>query len=167
MFHTCWVCQPKTPLGWFPASAFKTVASGLLPELHVRCPPLLREGLYMPRVKFLQANVNGTQTYLQEVFYCGLFLQCFRALQQLFTHPWLISSSGLLKKAQRTGGATTDCHIHMFWSYLVNISNKTSAITLDSTDFICTAMPRNNVPRYRYHFTGSCKGKVRFTLQAI
>lgn len=73
VFRTCWVCQPKTPLGWFPASAFKTVASSLLPELHVRCPPFLREGLNMPRVKFHQANVNGTRTYLLKVFYCWLF----------------------------------------------------------------------------------------------
>lgn len=78
-----------------------------------------------------------------------------------------MSFSGLCKEAQKTGEALTDCHIHMFWSRLVNISNKTSAISLDSTAPIGTAIPRNNVHRYRYHFTGSCKGKIRFTVQAI
>lgn len=157
-------CQPKTPLGWFPAFAFKTVASGLLPELHVHCPPLLREGLYTPRVKFHQANGNGT--YLQNVFYCWLFC----SVSELCNNCLLIADLYLIqacKGAQRTGEAPTDCHIRMFWSCLVNISNKTSAISLDSTDCICTAIPRNNVHRYWYHFTGSCKGRVKFTVQAI
>lgn len=96
-----------------------------------------------------------------------VILQCFRALQQLFTDHWLISSLGLCKEAQRTGEAPKDCHIRVFWSCLVNINNKTSAISLDSTDLICTAIYRNNVHRYRYHFTGSCKGKVKYTVQAI
>lgn len=94
-----------------------------------------------------------------------IILQCFRALQ-LFTDYWL-SFSGLFKEAQRTREAPTDCHIHMFWSCLVNITNKTFAISLDSTDLISTAIPRNNVHRYQYHFMGSCKGKVKFTAQAI
>lgn len=43
---------------------FKTVGPGLLPEVHAHCPLLLREGLYMPRVKFHCASVNVTATCL-------------------------------------------------------------------------------------------------------
>lgn len=67
VFRTCWVFSSKKETTRMISSEytdFKTVGPGLLPEVHAHCPLLLREGLYMPRVKFHCASVNVTATCL-------------------------------------------------------------------------------------------------------